>query len=83
MVVVKFQKKHFMFTIRTFQWIVSKGRKDSSPPFVEITEYMTLCSRDCQVKIFIYFAVTGIKPAIPDHLKMFFRDMPDQTFDEI
>ena len=25
----------------------------------------------------------GIKPAIADHFKVLFRDMPDQTFDEI
>ena len=35
MVIVKFQKEHFMFTIRTVQWIVFKRRKDSSPPSVE------------------------------------------------
>ena len=35
------------------------------------------------MKIFIYFAVPCIKPAIADHFKVLFRDMPDQTFDEI
>ena len=27
--------------------------------------------------------MSGIKPAIADHFKVLFRDMPDQTFDEI
>ena len=40
MVIVKFQKEHFMFTIRTVQWIVFKRRKDSSPPSVETAKYM-------------------------------------------
>ena len=39
-VIVKFQKEHFMFTIRTVQWIVFKRRKDSSPPSVETAKYM-------------------------------------------
>ena len=82
-IIVKFQKEHFMFIIRTVQWIIFKRRKDSSPPSVETAKYMAFFFWNCQVKIFIYFAVSGIKPAIADHFKVLFRDMPDQTFDEI
>ena len=32
-----------------------------------------------RVQIFIYFAVTCIKTAIPDHFKVFLRYVPDQT----
>ena len=35
------------------------------------------------MELLVCFAVTCIQAAIADHFKMFLRDMPDQTFDEV
>lgn len=35
------------------------------------------------MKLLVCFAVACIQAAIADHFKMFLRDMPDQTFDEV
>ena len=34
-VVIKFQECHFVFTVRTFERVIAKRRKDSRPPPVE------------------------------------------------
>lgn len=35
------------------------------------------------MELLVCFAVQCIQAAIADHFKMFLRDMPDQTFDEV
>ena len=35
------------------------------------------------MELLVCFAVACIQAAIADHFKMFLRDMPDQTFDEV
>ena len=35
------------------------------------------------MKLLVCFAAACIQAAIADHFKMFLRDMPDQTFDEV
>ena len=46
-------------------------------------ENFALFQRNCPVELFIRFAMSGIKSVIAYHLKVLFRDMTNQTFNEI
>ncbi len=41
------------------------------------------CFRDGMIQICVGFSVSGIKPEIPNHFKVFFRDMLNKTLHEI
>ena len=72
-----------MSTIRTFQRIVTKGRKDSSSPLVETPIEAMLGWMYRTTKFGIYFSVPCVETAISNHFKVFFRDVSDETFDKI
>ena len=36
-VIIKFQKDHFMLAVGTFQRVIAKGRKDGIAPQVEVS----------------------------------------------
>ena len=82
MVKVKFQKEHFM---------LQSGHFNGSYPKEEriAVRHLLKSRRVCRFALkllgadFIYFAVTCIKAAIPDHFKVFLRYVSDQTPDEI
>lgn len=71
-----------MVAFRTFQRIVTKGRKDSSSPLVETPIEAMLGSIYRTTKFGIYFSVPCAETAISNHFKVFFRDVSDETFDE-
>ena len=51
--------------------------KDGSAPLIETTEEMVLFAGDRVMEIFVDITVPGIEAAIPDHFKVFLRDMSD------
>lgn len=72
-----------MVAFRTFQRIVTKGRKDSSSPLVETPIEAMFGVMYRTTKFGIYLSVPCIKTAISNHFKVFFRDVSDEAFDEI
>ena len=72
-----------MSAFRTDERVIPKGRKDCSTPMVKTAENRTFFFWDSREEAFINRTVPGIQAAIPDHFKVFFRDMADQLFDEI
>ena len=72
-----------MVAFRVFQRVVTKGRKDSSSPLVETPIDAMFGSMYRTMKFGIYFSVPCIETAISNHFKVFFRDVSDETFDEI
>ena len=72
-----------MVAFRTFQRIVTKGRKDSSSPLVETPIEAMLGSMYRTTKFGICLSVPCVETAISNHFEVFFRDVSDETFDEI
>lgn len=58
---------------------MTKGRKDGGTPLVKTPVNMVLFPGNDPAEFFVDLPVSGINAAIADHLKMFFRDMADQT----
>ncbi len=83
MLINKFQKFHFFFTVWTDLWIITEGREDCSSPFGKAAVNVPFVSGYGKTKFGIDAAMSGIKPAIVYHFKMFFRDMPNQPFDKV
>lgn len=83
MIEIEFQQLHFMFAVRTFQRIIAEGRKNSSTSLAKAAVYRMFASGYGTVEFGINLTVPCIQPAIANHFKMIFRDMSDQTFDEI
>lgn len=83
MVIIKFKKYHFVFAVRTFQRIVAEGRKNGGAPLVKTPVYMMFAFGYSPIEFRIDLTMPCIQAAIADHFKMFFRDMADQTLDEI
>lgn len=72
-----------MVAFRTFQRGVTKGRKDSSSPLVEIPIDAMFGPMNRTMKFWICFSVPCIENVISNHFKVFLRDVSDETFDEI
>ena len=83
MIEIEFKKLHFMPTVGTFKRIIPKRCQNGSSPLSEAEEESLLLHGNSPMKPFILFAVSGIKPTIPDHLEMLFGYVPDQTFNEV
>ena len=83
MIVIKFQKCHFTFAVRTFQRIVAKGRKYSSSPLIKTAKDMMLFTRNSTVKLLVNFTMSCVDPTIPDHFKIFFWYVSNQPFDKV
>ncbi len=83
MIVIELKEFHFMLAVRTFQWIIAKGKKDRCSPLVKAAKNRLFFFGYGAVQFGIYLAVPGIKATVPDHFKMLFRDMPDQPLDEL
>jgi len=71
---IKLQENHGSSAF-TFQWIIAKGMKNGSTPLIKTTIEVMLFTGDSMMKMFINLTVAGIKAAIADHFKVFFRDM--------
>ena len=59
--------------------VITKGRKDSGTPSVKASVNVVLFPGNDSAEFFVDLPVPGINAAIADHLKIFFRDMADQT----
>lgn len=83
MIEVKFQELHFVPAVRAHERVVAEGRKNGSTPLVETAIEGALGSGDGMIEMIVDLAMSCIEAAIADHLEMFFRDMPDETPDEV
>ena len=76
MFVKKLQEYHD-FTAFTFQWVITKSMENRCTPLIEASVKMMFFSGDCMIKMFVDFAVTGVKTSITYHFKVLFGDMGD------
>lgn len=83
MVIIQFQKFHLVSAFWTYKRIIAERRKNSGPPLSETAEDRLFFFWNSWTEFFVCFAVPGIKTAIADHFKVFFRDMTDQSFYEV
>lgn len=80
---IEFKKDHFFATARALDRVISERKKDVVTPCVHVKIYRSLLSGNSTVQTLILFAVSCINAIIPDHFEMFFRDVPDKSFDKI
>ena len=83
MIEVELKELHSMPTVGTFKRIIPERGQNGSSPLSETKEDFFLLPGNSPMKPFILFAVSGIKPTIPDHLEVLFGYVADQTFDEV
>ena len=74
--VIEFQEDHGCAAF-TLQGVIAEGMKDGSTPLIETAEEMMLFTGDGTMEFFVDITVPGIEAAIPDHFKVFLRDMSD------
>lgn len=74
--VIEFQEDHGCAAF-TLQGVIAEGMKDGSTPSIETAEEMMLFTGDGTMEFFVDITVPGIEAAIPDHFKVFLRDMSD------
>ena len=74
MLVVKLKEYHG-FAAFAFQGVITKGMENGSTPLIKTTIEVMLFTGDSMVEMFVNFSAAGIKAAIADHFKVFFRDM--------
>lgn len=80
---VQFKKEHFFFAVRTLQGIITHSGQEAIAPGVEIEDDLMFGFMNSPVKIFIDFAVSGIKPIVTGHLEILFRDVLDEQPDKV
>lgn len=83
MVEIEFKEYHFMMAVRAFQRIVAKRMQDSLPPAIKTAEFLVFFFWYDVIQLTIDLTMSGIQTAIPDHLKMLFRDVADEAFYEV
>ena len=83
MVVIEFQKLHFVIAFRTIQRVIAEREEDGSPPLSKTAVDLKFFFGNDTVQFRINLTVPCIQTAIADHFKMFFRDVTDETFYEI
>ena len=83
MIVIELKKLHFMVTVRTMQRVITEGEEDACPPLSETAVDLVFFFRNDTVQFRIHLTMSCIQTAVADHFKMFFRDVTDETFDEI
>ena len=82
-VVIDFKEKHFSVTPWAAQGIISEREDDVVPPFGKTENEWVFALIYCFAKVFITFAVSGIKSVITCHFEVPFRYMLDQELDKI
>lgn len=83
MIVIEFQKLHFVSAVRTFQRIVAEGRKNGVTPLVKTPVDAMFAFGYRPIECGINLPMSCIQAAIANHFKVFFWNMADQTLDEI
>lgn len=71
-----------MLAVRAYQGVIPKRRQNSSSPQIKAAVDMMFVPGDGTTEFGINFSVTCINPTIPNHFKMFFRDVANETLDE-
>ena len=71
-----------MLAVRAYQGVISKRRQNSSSPLIKAAVDMMFAFGNSTIEFGINFSVTCINPTIPNHFKMFFRDVANETLDE-
>ena len=82
MIVIEFEKYHFVFTVRAVQRIITERRENGGSPLIETAINMVLASENGPMEFGVNFTMPGIKSAISNHFKMFFRDVTNQPLNE-
>lgn len=80
---VQFKKEHFFFTVGTLQRVISHSGQETIAPGVEIEDGFMFGFMNSSVKIFIDFAVSGIKSIVTGHFEILFRDVLDEQLDKV
>lgn len=80
---VQFKKEHFFFAVGTSQGVKTHSGQKTIAPGIEIKDGPVLGFMNSFVKIFIHFAMSGIKPIVTGHLEILFRDMLDEQADKV
>ena len=83
MVVIEFQKLHFVIAFRTIQRVIAEREEDGSPPLSKTAVDLMFFFGNDTVQFRINLTVPCIQAAITNPFKMFFREVSDETFDEI
>lgn len=78
----KHLEDHDLTAAGTFDGIETEGTKKRSTPFVDGEEEVVFFRRNGADQRVINRKVSGVNAIVPDHLKMFVRDMTDETGDE-
>ena len=71
-----------MLAVRAYQGVISKRRQNSSSPLIKAVVDMMFAFGNGTIEFGINFSVTCINPTIPNHFKMFFRNVANETLDE-
>ena len=80
---IQLKKEHFFFAVWTLQRGITYGEQKTIAPGIKIKDYPVFRSMDSLVKLLINLPVSGIKPIVPGHLEILFRDMLNEQFNEI
>ena len=80
---IQLKKEHFFFAVWTLQRGITYGEQKTIAPGIKIKDYPVFRSMDSLVKLLINLPVSGIKPIVPGHLEILFRDMLNEHFNEI
>ena len=83
MIVIEFKKKHFVFAVRTFKRVITKGNENGISPLVKTLVNMVFAFVYCTMKFGVNITMSGIKAAITYHFKVLFRYVADKAFDEV
>lgn len=80
--VVKLEENHCGAAFAT-ERIIAESKQDRAAPLSEAAIEVTFFTRYGMVQMLVDLTVSCVKTAIADHFKMFFRDMMDQTLNEL
>lgn len=66
-----------------FRGVIAKSRKDGRAPLVKVSVNVVLFAGNSPVEFFINLTMTGINAAITDNFIMLFRNVADESLDEL
>lgn len=72
-----------MSAVRALKGIAAHGKKETFTPGIEIEKNLVFRFWDCFMELIVNLPVSGIKPIVPGHLEILFRDMLNEQFNEI
>lgn len=72
-----------MSAVWALKRIISHSKKEKLTPSIEIEKNSMFGFRDCFMEFLVNLPVSGIKPIVPGHLEILFRDVLNKQLDEI